>query len=445
MQKLITMELWAAMSEEQFTLDELVIKVRQFFAQHGLPQLLSLLLRLMDELLSIRHVSGQVRCPRLCPCGQSCYEHHDRQPRTLRTSVGELDFSWRRLRCRRCGRSWCPLRQFLGLEAWQRKSHELERVAVEVISEQSYRRGSRHLQVAGEIPVPKSTLHRWVIQSPAAEWTAATDQPWLALMADGTGYRRRADPQAGQDHRGELRVLVGQTMAGKWVACGAWSGKTWAEIVAELVDAQGQPRVQAATLVSDSENGLAQALARLVSGQQRCPWHLVRDLNIAMWKDGAGLEQRREEQHQLSNLIGIELPQDSLDKVKAEDLGALRQRVAGARQQLNALVESLRTRGYSRAANYISQVQDKLFRYVDFWLETGLVCPRTTGWLERVMRELGRRLKRMAFGWSEKGAARMACIILRRITDEKEWEAYWKQRLGLHDNVLLGLRSVKAA
>ncbi len=45
--------------------------------------------------------------------------------------------------------------------------------------------------------------------------------------------------------------------------------------------------------------------------------------------------------------------------------------------------------GYERAANYVADAQSKLFRYVEFWLETGVVCPRTTSWLERVMRELG--------------------------------------------------------
>lgn len=436
MHKRIAMELSATISEEQFTLDELVIKVRELFAQKGMAGVVSVLLHLFDELLMIQHTRGLATKPRLCPCGQSRYQMHDRQARTLRTSVGEIAFQWRRLRCCHCGQSWCPLREFLQLESWQRKSHELEKVAVEVVSEQSYRRGSRHLAIAGEIPVPKSTLHRWVVQSPAADWKPATRQPFMALMADGTNYK-------GQDQKQDLRVLVGQTPEGKWVACGAWSGLSWAQIVAGLTDAQGNPQVQGSTLVSDSENGLPQALARLVQKQQRCPWHLVRDLSIALWKDGASLEQRRAEQRQLTNLVGIELPAEALEKVHEEDRQALRERIKTADTEINALVQSLRQRGYARAAHYIAQVQDKLFRYVDFWLETGLVCPRTTGWLERVMRELGRRLKKIAFGWSQTGAARMACVILRRITDPQEWNAYWKERLGLKDNVLLSLHSIK--
>ncbi len=441
MQQLIGLELSATTSESRFTLDELVLKVRELFTEQGMAQVVALILHLVDELQAVRHTTGQAKPARACACGHTRYEIKDRLPRQLHTSVGTVEFRWRRLACRQCDKTWCPLREFLGLEPWQSKSGELERIAVEVVSEQSYRRGSRHLAVAGEIPVAKSTLHRWVVDSPAAEWTPPAD-PLATLMADGTGYKRRPDPAQGQDHRGELRVLVGRTAQGQWKALGAWSGPTWAQIV-EQVSSQAKG-FHADTLVSDGENGLAQALARLAKAQQRCPWHLVRDLNIALWKDQAPLTQRREQQHQLNQLIGIELPAGELEQVKPEELAALRQRVRSAEQNLADLVRTLRKQGYERAANYIADAQGKLFRYVEFWLETGVVCPRTTGWLERMMRELGRRLKKIAFGWSERGAARMACVILRRITDTAEWDAYWRQRLGLNDNVHLSLRSVKA-
>jgi hypothetical protein len=436
MHQLIGMELSATTSELRFTLDELVIKVRELFTEKGMAQVVSLILQLVDQMQALRHTTGQATPCRSCPCGHARYEIKDRLVRQLQTSVGTLAFHWRRLACRKCGKTWCPLREFLGLERWQSKSAELERIAVEVVSEQSYRRGSRHLAVAGEIPVAKSTLHRWVVESTAAEWEPPAD-PLASLMADGTGYRRRPNATRGEDHRGELKVLVGRTVQGQWKALGAWSGQPWNRIVEEV-------SVRADTVVCDGENGLAQSLARLANAQQRCPWHLVRDLSIALWKDGASLEQRRAGQHQLNELVGIELPAGELEMVKTEEREALRQRVRTAEEQLSQLVRSLREQGYPRAANYIADAQGKLFRYVEFWLETGVVCPRTTGWLERMMRELGRRLKKIAFGWSERGAARMACVILRRITEPAEWETYWRQRLGLNDNVLLSLRSVKA-
>lgn len=61
-------------------------------------------------------------------------------------------------------------------------------------------------------------------------------------------------------------------------------------------------------------------------------------------------------------------------------------------------------------------------------MATGLAAVRTTSYLERLMRELGRRLKRMASGWSESGAAKMARILIKRICDPEQWNHYWKNQ-----------------
>jgi hypothetical protein len=63
--------------------------------------------------------------------------------------------------------------------------------------------------------------------------------------------------------------------------------------------------------------------------------------------------------------------------------------------------------------------------------------------IERMMREIGRRLKKIAFGWSEKGAAKMTRIIIKRITSANEWVDYWKKRLRIEDNVILIYKGVK--
>jgi hypothetical protein len=60
-----------------------------------------------------------------------------------------------------------------------------------------------------------------------------------------------------------------------------------------------------------------------------------------------------------------------------------------------------------------------------------------------MMRELAILLKRMAFGWSEEGAAKMARIILKRFTSAGRWEKYWRDSLRIQDNVILVLRIIK--
>ena len=131
-----------------------------------------------------------------------------------------MRIAWRRLRCVRCGKSVVALREFLGIRKHQSKTAELEQVVAEVVSEQSYRRTSRHLEMIGEIPVPKSTAHRWVMESNCDE--LKTDGEVVdVLFADGTGYKRRPDPSTGQNNRGEVRVALGVTSDGTVVSFGA--------------------------------------------------------------------------------------------------------------------------------------------------------------------------------------------------------------------------------
>jgi len=49
----------------------------------------------------------------------------------------------------------------------------------------------------------------------------------------------------------------------------------------------------------------------------------------------------------------------------------------------------------------------------------------------------------VAYNWTDKGAAKIARIILKKFTNEKEWEAYWKDRLGIIGNVVFNIGSYK--
>ena len=50
----------------------------------------------------------------------------------------------------------------------------------------------------------------------------------------------------------------------------------------------------------------------------------------------------------------------------------------------------------------------------------------------------------MAHGWSEAGAAKMACVILKRFTNPKAWDAYWKKKLRLEGNVYWLLQKIES-
>jgi hypothetical protein len=169
-QERLYIEVLSCLSEGGFSLDELVVKTKALFEKEGMAGFVSFLLRLLDERISLSLVKDEQfgkwwkRC-----CESAKLEHYRKVRRRFRTSIGMIRINWWRLRCVRCGKSKVPLREFLGLKRYQSKSLELEKMVVEVVSEQSYRRSSSHLETIGMIPVPKSTAHRWVMRSESDE------------------------------------------------------------------------------------------------------------------------------------------------------------------------------------------------------------------------------------------------------------------------------------
>jgi len=150
-QHILYMEMIGCLSEKGFSLDELVVKTKSLFEEKGISGLIELLLKLLDESLFIGLLTGVSRWNPVSCCPEPLYDSHGRRPREFRTSVGIIKIDWHRLRCRNCGQILIPLREFLGLQAYQSKSSELEMIVTEVISEQSYRRTSRHLDLIGNI------------------------------------------------------------------------------------------------------------------------------------------------------------------------------------------------------------------------------------------------------------------------------------------------------
>lgn len=443
MQSTLYLKLVGCVSEQGFSLDELVMRTKELFASEGMAGVVGLILSLVDERLSVNLVAGrQGWRPKPC-CDRCKYEHCRRSNRRFRTSIGTVHIHWRVLRCSACGRSVVPLREFLQVERYQSKAAELERIVAEVVSEQSYRRSSDHLQLIGEVPVPKSTAHRWVAQSSCDE-ISTQDKSVDIIIGDGTGYKRRPDQIRRIDNHGEIRIVLGITPRGTVLPFGAWSGNSWNEISEAIMPGSADEKPLAKVLVSDGEPQLAECLARLANSAQRCHWHMVHQLDYKMWKDGAAKDDRRQMQKLLAGTIGIELPAEDVETVSEIDKLELEIRARDAQEEIEKLIRQFRVRGYKKAAEYIDNAKSKLFTYIHFWLSCGLVSPRASSMIERIMREIGRRLKRIAFGWSEAGAAKMARIIIKRITSAGEWDSYWQRRLRLDGNVILLYGGVRA-
>jgi hypothetical protein len=82
---------------------------------------------------------------------------------------------------------------------------------------------------------------------------------------------------------------------------------------------------------------------------------------------------------------------------------------------------------------------------IELWLETGVIAPKTTSLLERVFREIGRRLKKIAWGWSNSAVTNISKMIMIRQYSRDQWEKYWKKKLDIRGYFNIQIASVQIA
>lgn len=341
------------------------------------------------------------------------------ETRELRSDVCAMEFRPALVECEACGKRITPVLEALELPRYQSRTDQLLRTVAEAIADTSYRRGSHQLQMLANVPVPKSTAHRWAatIELPVS---AGSGQPFLG--ADGTKFKR----QPGE--RGEVRMVLELGLEGEIRPLGVWAGTAWEQIAREVrAKLKNRPEL----FISDGERAMEKWLAKLANRSERCHWHLSRDSGFALWEDGAPLQERQQIRKQLSQLLAIELPGGDLETVSAQDQQQLRERIDAAKQQIDELVGQFDQKGYQKAATYLSRARDRLFCHLDLWLETGIIAPRTASILENIIRELVRRLKKVGWNWSDEGATRMGRIVMMRRYDPEGWNTLWRDRLNL--------------
>ena len=196
-------------------------------------------------------------------------------------------------------------------------------------------------------------------------------------------------------------------------------------------------------MICDGELGLAEAFADYATEQQRCHWHIKRDLYHMMYQDGGRYKDSKPIQDALAGVLAIDLPQDDFQKVSEQKKSDIEERMEKAELAIDKLIGYFDGCGYSTAATYIRRAKLGMFGYIRRWLKWGLISPRASSMVERVMRELGRRLKKTAYGWSDKGATKIARIILKRFTNAKAWEGYWQEKMNCVGNVVVNIGNYK--
>ena len=349
--------------------------------------------------------------------------------RHLKTDLGEIEFPVGYVRCLRCGKKFAPILEVLEMRPRQGHALELERLVVEATNKTSFARSVEEVEGLAGVPTSKSSHHRWAagLKLPEVEVP-----PLEQLMADGTKYKK-----AGGE-RGELRLAIGITREKRIVGLGTWSGKDWPQIGREMKRRlRGIPRVPVA--LADGERGLDKHVASLARSTQRSQWHFMRDLRVLLWHDGLKKAQADPFQDRLEGIVGVEIPAGEWEAVAPITRAKLKEKVQKARQEFQGMIDEFDRMGYRHGKEYLEGARDRIFTRIDLWLTTGIIAPKSSGIIEEIMREVGRRVKKLGWNWEDHGITQQAAMILLRRYSEPQWQDFWTRRLNLRNRCQITL------
>ena len=355
------------------------------------------------------------------------------KPRRISTVFGKLDLRLRRGECCNCGAIYSPLLSALTVERYGRKETNFEHEVIEAVIDTNYRR----LIEGRSIDISLGGIHNIVVGSDIDHTfqEPVSVEGLSAIMADGTGVKQQ------KGRKGELRAVIGISKGGHVEPLGCFTNTEWPEIEQKIKERIEEAEAYNVPFIYDGEPGLDDFLSD-VAESQRCTWHGPRGLYHALWEDGVKKKDSQPETDKIKQFIGIELPEGDFEILKEEDKGQVRSKYESSKSEIKELIKTFQDKGYKHGAAYLENLSERLFTNIEIWLKTGIIAPKTTSLLERVFREIGRRLKRIAWGWSDKAVTNLSKMIMIKQYSRDKWEQYWKDKLGITGSFHIGIQSM---
>ena len=435
----ISMLFGSEISLKDFSFSQLIVAVKNLFDTEGIPGFVKALVILIESLL----INSGVTCP---GCGKDKHHFHSKADRKLKTSIGVVCLVLTRLLCLSCRKTFVPMAQLFDLDKYSRKSREFEKLSLETVTNQSFRRSAKNLNDTMGFATSHTTLHRWFWKTDVVNINQQKHVDFL--IADGTGFK--TDKDASGSNRGEIRVLIGYNKNGDVIPFGAWTRANW-KAIGKLIKSKNHPSDKikfkpiAETLITDGEDEIIRHLSKLAKSHQRCLFHMTHELTpLLRYQDYVGKDEAIKITDELHDLLYLDLPETDADPIKSlEHKLKIEAHLLKMKKSIDEFILELKMMGYKKAKTFVENAKAQLFTYVENWIKTGITNPKVTSLVERMMREIKRRIKRMGYKWSEQGAEKMTRLILLQLSSTKHfWETHWQEKMGTNANIKLSFLGV---
>ena len=315
-----------------------------------------------------------------------------------------------------------------------RKESNFEHEVIEAVIDTNYRR----LIEGRSIDISLGGIHNIVVGSDVnrLEQVPVDLHNLSAIIADGTGYKRQ------KGKKGELRSVIGITTRGQVEPLGTFANTQWSDIERIVKERIKDTKASGIPFIYDGEPGLDDFLSDMAESQ-RCAWHAPRGLYHSLWEDGLKKKDSQPQIDKLKHLIGIELPETDYELLKEQDKEAVEEKYQSSKTEILQLIRVFKENGYHKGATYLQNLSQRIFTNIEIWLKTGLIAPKTISLLERIFREIGRRVKRIAWGWSDTTVTKLSKMIILKKYSKEKWQQYWKHKLGIEGHFSIRIAHVE--
>ncbi|OGL46935.1 MAG: hypothetical protein A2161_14070 [Candidatus Schekmanbacteria bacterium RBG_13_48_7] len=147
----------------------------------------------------------------------------------------------------------------------------------------------------------------------------------------------------------------------------------------------------------------------------------------------------------MKQIVGIELPEEDYELLKDEDKDEIQEKYEQSKKGIKELIQTFSEKGYEHGATYLENLSKRIFTNIEIWLKTGVITHKTTSLLERLFREIGSRMKKIARGWSDTVATNLSKMIVIKQCDRKKWEKYRKEKLNIKGYFSIQIEEVRVS
>lgn len=147
----LSLHIGSEISLKDFSFSQLIDAVKNLFDTQGVPGLVKVLVGLIEEML----LRSGVECPH---CKSNKLHRHSKKDKRVKTSIGEVTLDLSRLLWIDCQKSFVPFNKLLDLDKYSRKSREYEKLSLETVTNQSFRRSAKNLAETGGLMMPVTIL-----------------------------------------------------------------------------------------------------------------------------------------------------------------------------------------------------------------------------------------------------------------------------------------------